>query len=118
MKENIGLTTESTPRPGRYPVKTAIRFRIRGEDEWHQGITEDISRTGVFLRSSFLPDMGAKVEMVLSLPAEVRGRSAAEVFGQGRIVRQTQALSVDQQPGVAATIDRYRLARKGPAPQE
>lgn len=114
MKETVGLTTEPARRPGRYPVRTAIRFRIRGEDEWHQGVTEDISRTGVFLRSSFLPGTGSKVEMVLSLPAEVWGRSAAEVFGQGRIVRQAPAHGVDQRPGLAATIDSYRLARKGP----
>ncbi|MGH9433567.1 MAG: PilZ domain-containing protein [Terriglobia bacterium] len=112
MEVNTDQQSAPSHRAGRYPVRTAIRFRVRGEDEWREGVTEDISRTGVFLRSSFLPDIGAKVEMVLSLPAGVWGKSPGEVLGQGQVVRLTRSLSLGQQAGMATTIDRYRMARK------
>ncbi|HUY14757.1 MAG TPA: PilZ domain-containing protein [Terriglobia bacterium] len=104
--------SELSQRAGRYPVKTAIRFRVSGQDQWYEGVTENISRTGVFLRSQFLPRTGSKVEMVLSLPSQVLGKRTAEVFGHGRVVRRARFRDLDPQLGMAATIDRYRLTRK------
>ncbi len=118
MKIDADHQSESLQRAGRYPVRTPIRFRIHGQDEWHEGVTENISRTGVFLVSPFLLRAGAKVEMVLSLPSEVLGGNRAEMIGQGRVVRQRRSSSLDQPSGMATTIDRYRLARKAATPQE
>lgn len=115
---DTGRQSEPFQRAGRYPVRTVIRFRVRGRDKWYEGMTENISRTGVLLRSSFLPRKGTQVEMVLSLPTKVLGESPAEVVGRGRVVRQTRRGNLDQPPGIAATFDRYRLARAGTVPQE
>jgi hypothetical protein len=102
-------------RAGRYPVQTPIRFRVHGKDQWHEGMTENISCTGVLLRSRFLPRNGAEVEMVLSLPAKVWGKRPAEVVGRGRVVRRDRSQRLNQPPAIAATIERYRLARKSTA---
>ena len=112
MEIDMSQPSELSHRAGRYPVQTAIRFRVSGRDEWYEGVTENISRTGVFLRSRFLPRTGSKVEMVLSFPSEISGRRTAEMLGRGRVVRRAECRDLDSQPGIAATIDRYRLTQK------
>jgi hypothetical protein len=60
----------------------------------------------------YRPRAGSRIEMILSVPGEVWGKRSAEVQSQGRVVRVTPPMTVDQLPGLAATIERYRLAPK------
>ena len=44
-------TSPEIPRAQRYEIGTVIRFRVRGEREWHEGQTENISVSGLLIRS-------------------------------------------------------------------
>ncbi|MGA7652909.1 MAG: WecB/TagA/CpsF family glycosyltransferase [Terracidiphilus sp.] len=78
---------EGTQRAKRYEVETAVRFRIRGEENWRDGVTGNISASGVLFRSDYIVKTSTPIEMKLELPLELRGEESAEVFRRGVIVR-------------------------------
>ena len=101
-------------RAPRYPLRIPLRYRQSGEQQWREGRTENISRSGVLFRTDHLIPLQTPIEMLLALPAEVAGgEEAATVICRGRIVR-TEPPGGDAEdearPAVAATIAGYRLA--------
>jgi hypothetical protein len=101
-------------RAPRYPLRIPLRYRPSGDQQWREGRTENISRSGVLFRTDHLMPLQTPIEMLLALPAEVGGgEDAATVICRGRIVRTEVpkgAENDDERPAVAATIAGYRLA--------
>ena len=103
-------------RAPRYPLRIPLRYRQSGEQLWHEGRTENISRSGVLFRTDHLMPLQTPIEMLLALPAEVGGgEDAATVICRGRVVRTEpvtgeDVAADDARPAVAATIAGYRLA--------
>jgi hypothetical protein len=100
-------------RAPRYRLQIPLRYRSTGDEEWRDGYTENISRSGVLFRTDRLMPSHARVEMMLALPAEVGGDAAATVICRGRIVRtelRAGDAGNDAGPVVAATIAGYRIA--------
>jgi hypothetical protein len=89
-----------------------MRYRPSGDPYWHEGQTENISRSGVLFRTDHLMPLQTPIEMLLALPAELGGgEEAATVICRGRVVRTEPGDSQDDpRPVVAATIAGYRLA--------
>jgi N-acetylglucosaminyldiphosphoundecaprenol N-acetyl-beta-D-mannosaminyltransferase len=82
-------TSPNIFRAKRYEIETTISFRIRGEESWRDGLTGNISVSGVLFRSDHVVKLSTPIEMKLELPPELRGADGAEVFRRGVIVRSS-----------------------------
>jgi hypothetical protein len=108
----LSATNAEVSRPRRYEIGTAIRYRAQGEREWHEGVTENISVSGVLMRSARLLDPKTAIEMRFFLPVELDGESAAEVFCRGFIIRATQCRIPAGTYTMAARIKHSRFLRQ------
>lgn len=82
-----GTPSQNVFRAKRYEVETAVRFRIRGEESWRDGVTGNISASGLLFRSDYLVNPRTPIEIKLELPLELRGEGGAEMFRRGVVVR-------------------------------
>ena len=97
-------------RATRFPVRIPIRYRPEGQDHWHDGETENISRSGVLFTTSEPVAKLTAIEMLLTLPPEVGGGDQPTVICRGRVVRTELAREDDPRSAVAATIAGFKLA--------
>src|ERR1700744_950844 len=86
----FGATNPESPRARRYEIGTALRFRVRGEREWHEGLTENISISGMLIRTGRALEPKTAIEMRFFLPVELDGEYAAEVFCRGFVIRSSK----------------------------
>lgn len=98
------------PRPerrsqSRKPVSVPVKVRQNGAE--HQGLTRDLSSTGIFLYSDGALETGSKLELVVMLPKELGMGSGGWTLCQASVVRVEQ--SDGKRVGVAATLDRIEL---------
>ena len=90
----------------RKPARIPVKVRQPGGTE-HEGVTRDLSSTGIFLYSDGALELGTKLELVVMLPAELGIGNGGWTLCQASVVRVE---SVDsQRVGVAATLDRVEL---------
>jgi hypothetical protein len=96
------------PRPPRFPIAAPLQYRKSGEEAWHQGLTENISRSGVLFRAeeNLAPD--TVLEMRIVFPAELTGGAPTRVVCWGPVVRQASPSPADNRPILAAAIVRYQ----------
>jgi hypothetical protein len=106
------------PRARRFEIRIPVRYRLSGTEEWRDGRTENISRSGVLFRTDHLMPPQTPIEVLMALPAEVGGRGAATVLWRGRTVRTEPPRPEDPRPAVAAAIAGYRLTSRGHDPNE
>jgi len=112
MAHGIGKGTHKpTPRAARFNLRIPIRYRASGEQSWGEGVTENISRSGVLFRAKQLLGVGTAIDMAFMLPVEISGEAHAEVNCHGRIIRLELATNAHDLSGVAATILNYRFLR-------
>lgn len=105
-------------RARRYEIGTAVRYRVRGQREWHEGVMENISYSGVLIRTGqFLPPETV-IEMRFFLPVELDGERAAEVLCRGSIVRTSASTTSAGSVSLAAKITHSRFMRQTNRPQE
>ena len=105
-------------RAPRFTIEVPLYFRLRGEGSWREGMTHNISRSGVLFRTRERLEESTAIEMHFALPLQVSGRPGAVVACRGQVVRIEPADSPDAMPGVAATISRYRFVRRRPVGAE
>ncbi len=101
-----------TSRARRYVIGTAIRYRVRGERKWREGMTENISTSGVLIRTDHSLDPNTTIEMKFFLPVELYGECAAEVFCRGVVVRTSQCYAQASAVAIASTIAYSRFLRQ------
>jgi hypothetical protein len=101
-----------TPRARRYEIGTSIRFRARGEREWHEGLTENISISGMLIRTARSLDPKTAIEMRFFLPVELDGECAAEVFCRGFVIRSSKCRIPAGTFTIAARIMHSRFLRQ------
>jgi len=92
-------------RATRYDLHLPLKYRLLGEQEWREGITENVSRSGVLFRTDEKISLNAQLEFNLVLPVGAAGPSPAEVVCRGEIVRNADASS----PTLAARILQYHF---------
>ena len=105
-------TSPEIPRAQRYEIGTVIRFRVRGEREWHEGRTENISVSGLLIRSVRALDPRTAIEMRFFLPVELDGECAAEVFCRGFVIRSSKCRIPAGTWTIAAKIMHSRFLRQ------
>jgi hypothetical protein len=98
-------------RAQRYLIRTHVRYRPCGHQDWYDGRTENISRSGILIRTPHVIAVQTPIEILLELPAEVGGEPDATVICEGRIVRTEPPGKGGAEPAVAATIARYVTAQ-------
>ena len=99
-------------RARRYDIGTVLRYRVRGEREWREGVMENISITGVRIRTTHYLKPDTVIEMRFFLPIELNGECAAEVLCRGSVVRASECEVPGGEVVVAARIDHSRFLRQ------
>ncbi|HKB09070.1 MAG TPA: PilZ domain-containing protein [Vicinamibacterales bacterium] len=102
----------TTVRPQRFPLQLPVRYREIGKIDWSIGRTEDISRSGVFIRSGKQFDVEARVEMHVVLPPVASGPTPtrpAEISCYGHVVRQVSEGNSRFPTGYGIAIDQYEF---------
>jgi hypothetical protein len=99
-------------RARRYQIGAVLRYRVRGQTAWHEGVMENISYSGVLIRTGqFLPP-NTCIEMRFFLPVELNGEHAAEVLCRGSIVRSSPGAITPGSVHLAARITHSRFLRR------
>ncbi len=98
-------------RAERFALQTPLRYRVRGQLNWHHGSIENISRSGVLFRGHDLVRPDTPVEMRFVLPISLPDEPAAEVICSGLVVRIVEPSDTATGPAFAATISDYHLVR-------
>jgi hypothetical protein len=84
-----------------------LLFRRVGETAWLEGITDNLSRSGVLFRTECPPENGAAVELTLVLRRR-QPYEELDVVVHGQVVRTVDA-SEGVPAGVAMHIHDYRM---------
>ena len=89
-------------RSARFPLRFPVRYRRVGDRLWRQGMTENISGSGVLFRVGETLPIEADLELLLELPSMAAVAGHAEIVCRGRVVRTIDP-SPDQ-PWLAAAM--------------
>ncbi|HUA16333.1 MAG TPA: ATP-binding protein [Verrucomicrobiae bacterium] len=103
-------------RAQRFHLHLPLRYRRLGEKEWHEGTTENISRSGMLFKADEMLQPHSQLEINLVLPAEIAGLSATEVVCRGEVVRTVEPHGETLSPALAARILQYHF-QHGPLPR-
>ena len=107
----MSYVAEAAGRAPRFSLGVALRYRQVGEREWHDAVTENISRSGVLFRAADVVPVDTPLEMRFTLSA---GASSSDVRCRGRVVRTVPPERPQAATGMAATIRTYRFLRPRP----
>ena len=100
------------PRARRYEIATSIHYHVGGASIWREGILENISVSGVLLRTDQPVEVNTQIEMRFVLPVELIGERAAEVICRGIVVRSFPAVGPENTIKIAARIVNSRFLRQ------
>lgn len=106
----------SPSRAQRFQLHLPLRYRRLGEKQWHEGKTENISRSGLLFQADEALQPNSQLEISLVLPAEIAGLSATEVVCRGEVVRTVESAEKSISPALAARILQYHF-QHGPLPR-
>jgi hypothetical protein len=96
-------------RAARFPLRLPVRYRCIGDHRWRRGETENISRSGVLIRSDDPPALDATVELLVALEVRKTGADAGEVLCSGRVVRYVSPSDDYACPGSAVAIEQFNF---------
>jgi PAS domain S-box-containing protein len=110
---------ESFPpsRAQRFQLHLPLRYRRLGEKSWHDGQTENISRSGMLFQADEPLQPTVQLEINLVLPAEIAGLSETEVVCRGEVVRAIKPNGGAVTPALAARILQYHFQHGVHLPQ-
>ena len=106
-----------TPQPNserarRFALHLPVYFRQANSSTWLEGVTENISYTGVLFRSSYSLVPETVVELRLQLAVGTQQRRPAEIRCKGAVVRVEERSNLEAPTAVAVAIKDYRIVRK------
>lgn len=102
---------QSDERAQRYEIVAAIHFRVLREQKWSEGVIQNISTSGVLIRTNQVCPADTDIEMRFGLPVDLPYSRAAEVYCRGVVVRSSRPQGEDDTGFIAATIEQSRLIR-------
>ena len=94
----------------RFQARLMTRYRTPGSVDWHDGVTENLSRSGVLFRSICPLQPKTPIDMYLTLPTGTAEGSGPRLRCQGKIVRVQPPETAGMLPRVAAAVDTYVVA--------
>ncbi|MGD0417790.1 MAG: PilZ domain-containing protein [Terriglobales bacterium] len=99
--------TTATERRSRQRVPVRVPVKVRHEGGEHQGLTRDLSSSGIFLYSKSVMQAGSKLELVIMLPPGLGLGPGGWTLCEASVVRVEK--SDGKGMGIAATLDRIAL---------
>ena len=105
------MTRFEVPRAHRYPVAFGLRYRQSADLPWFDGLTENVSISGVLFVGDQELRKNTTVQVNLMMPPHLVAPAAARVVCVGRVVRVEPPRVPDGRPTLAITIADYRLKR-------
>jgi PAS domain S-box-containing protein len=111
MQKDLARGRDQFPpsRAQRFQLHLPLRYRRLGENNWHEGKTENISRSGMLFQAEESLQPSAMLEINLVLPQEIAGLSETEVVCRGEVVRTVQPNGGTVTPALAARILQYHF---------
>jgi hypothetical protein len=82
-----GSKSAWTPRERRLKHEVPVLYRTVGTQDWMEGTTENISRSGVLFRSPMSFEPQTKLELKFEMPKELTGETSAQVVCQATVRR-------------------------------
>lgn len=101
-------------RAKRYALRLPIYFREPGGPAWLEGTTENVSHTGVLLRSSSALSLDTPLELRLHVAMQGKSGGAAEICGKGVVVRVEQRDVPDTPIALAVAMRDCRILGRRP----
>lgn len=83
-------------RSDRFAIEREIRYRAlnkRGGEEAGEGVTVNMSSSGVLFTSPQILRPGRRIELTISWPAQLNNKCALKLVARGRIVRFDNGLA-------------------------
>jgi PAS domain S-box-containing protein len=96
-------------RAQRFQLRLPLKYRRIDEQNWHQGQTRNISRSGLLFQAEDFLQPNVVLEINLVLPSEIAGLSPTEVVCRGEVVRTVISEQEEMPPALAAKILQYRF---------
>jgi len=112
-----GRVPSSLARAQRFQLHLPLKYRQLHEEKWHDGTTQNISRSGLLFQSEDLLQPNVILEINLVLPAEIAGLSPTEVVCRGEVVRTERPAKTEMPPALAARILQYHFQHGGQLPR-
>jgi PilZ domain len=116
-RRKCGTKKAWQPRERRLRHCVPVQFRTAGSAEWIEGMTENISRSGLLFRSASPLEVGSGLELIFEMPRELTGDANARVICDGALVRveAVAATRASKQASflMACTIAQYRFVPSG-----
>ncbi len=109
MTEKAASTSKSTSEDRRSGQRVPLRVpvKVQHEDGERQGVTRDLSSSGIFLYSESEIKPGSKLELVIMLPPGLGLGPGGWTLCQASVVRVEE--SEGKGMGIAATFDHIAL---------
>jgi len=101
------------PRAERFPIHTPLRYRESGQSDWNEGVTINISRSGVLFDAPEDAAPASMLELRIIFPREIAGQTQANVVCVGQVVRSQPPESPAYRRALAVAIRSYRFTREG-----
>lgn len=92
-----------------------VLYRVGASDEWLNGTSENLSRSGLLFRADAEILIGAPIEIKLEMPEELTGEWSAEVLCKGNVARVTPVMGRGKDPAaflIACAIDDYDFGKR------
>ncbi len=115
MNAPIGTTAQPQSVARRFHLHLPLRYRPAGEERWYDGITENISASGVLFRARHVFGPETPVEISLALPLEESKPSTVSVHYTGAIVRLELPRESNQLPALGAKFFHHQISGQLPA---
>jgi PAS domain S-box-containing protein len=112
-----GLHQVPSSRAQRFQLHLPLKYRRLDEQNWHNGETKNISRSGLLFQAEDLLQPNVILEINLVLPAEIAGLSPTEVVCKGEIVRTVASNGEKMPPALAAKILQYHFQHGSQLPR-
>ena len=107
-----GMTERRTTRRYDLSLPIIIRIPMGMSFESQAGKTRDISTRGLYFVMDQDLQAGSKLDLTLTLPAEVTRGSEVFVRAQGKVIRvEPRVEDGSTRTGIAAVIERYDIVR-------
>lgn len=116
MRGWVSKTSSESDRALRFAIAMPLNYRQPGEDVWHDGQVQNISRSGVLFSAEELIEESSPIELTFQLPVEIGGESTAKVLCLGKVVRTVSPASPDQPPALVVIIRSFHLVQDDVTP--
>ena len=103
------IAVQPGKRARRFPLHLPVYFRQIDSPKWLEGVTENISYTGVLFLSSARLAPETPLELRLQVGMSAASEVPTEIRCKGTVVRSEQIISPETPIGLGVAIKDYRI---------